>query len=162
MRARKSVAVIIVLIIFIVQLTGCSQGKSTAKQIAPLDRNKIKVIMINQGNQVTKELEDEEVLKNLFNDLDSIKFLKMSIKQEEKVFEQGKIFNKDTTYVIELMEDKWGISKADMIVISEKELVLADSETMGKTRTVSYINQGDESSLNAVKEIYSLAQKAMN
>lgn len=40
--------------------------------------------------------------------------------------------------------------------------MLPDSETMGKGRTVSYINMNDDSSLNAVKEIYSLVKEEKN
>ena len=60
------------------------------------------------------------------------------------------------------MENKHGFSEADIILISEEKLVLPDSETIENSRTVSYINQDDKSSLNAVKKIYSLAEEAMD
>ncbi|TGE39613.1 hypothetical protein E4K67_00975 [Desulfosporosinus fructosivorans] len=156
-----SLLLVMVIILSIIQFTGCSQEKSSANQIALLDKNKISVMSISHGNSVTKEFSDKEQIEILLDHLDGIKFSKMSIKQEEEVLDKGKVFNMDTTYVIQLMENKQGISKADIAVISEKELILADSETMESTRTVSYMNQSDDSSLNAVKEIYSLAKKAM-
>ncbi|MHB8073294.1 hypothetical protein [Desulfosporosinus fructosivorans] len=159
MRIIKFVVFTMVIILLII--TGCKQEKSSANQIAPLDKNKISVMSISHGNSVTKEFSDKEQIEILLDHLDGIKFSKMSIKQEDEVLDKGKVYNIDTTYVIQLMENKQGISKADIAVISEKQLILADTETMGSTRTVSYMNQSDDSSLNAVKEIYSLAKKAM-
>jgi hypothetical protein len=68
----------------------------------------------------------------------------------------------NTTFVIQLAKYQQGISEANIIVISEKELILVDSETMRNSRTVSYMNQSNEASLNAVKKIYSLAKEAMD
>lgn len=68
----------------------------------------------------------------------------------------------NTTFVIQLAKYQQGISEANIIVISEQELILVDSETMRNLRTVSYMNQSNEASLNAVKKIYSLAKEAMD
>lgn len=156
MKAIRLTALSIVLLL-ITLLTGCSQEKSSVSEIAPVDKDKLKVISISYGNKFTKEFTDTEQINTLLGYLNDIKFSKMSIKQEEVVFDKGKIFNLDSTFSIQLMERTRGVSKADIILISEKELVLPDSETMAKGRTVSYINMNDDSSLNAVKEIYSLA-----
>lgn len=161
MKAIRLTALSIVLLLATL-LTGCSQEKSSANEIAPVDKDKLKVISISYGNKVTKEFIDTEQINTLLSYLNDIKFSKMGIKQEEVVFDKGKIFNLDSTFSIQLMERTRGVSKADIILISEKELVLPDSETMAKGRTVSYINMNDDSSLNAVKEIYSLAKKAMD
>ncbi|SDH25047.1 hypothetical protein [Desulfosporosinus hippei] len=161
MNNKKIFTLVMILLLLITLVTGCSQEKSSVNQIAPLDKNKISVMSISRGNSVTKEFADKKQIETLLDHLNGIKFSKMSIKQEEEVLDKGKTLNMDTTYVIQLMENKQGIAKAEIAVISEKELILADSETMRSTRTVSYMNQSDDSSLNAVKEICSLAKKAM-
>ncbi len=162
MKSKKLMTLSIIFLL-IVQLTGCSREKSAANEIAPVDRDKIKVMSIKYGNAVpNKEFTDTEQINNLLDYLNDIKFSKMSIKQEEEIFDKGNVFYLDSTFLIQLMEYTHGVSKAEIILISEKELVLPDSETMGKGRTVSYINMNDNSSLNAVKKIYSLAKEAMD
>jgi len=161
LKAIKFVVLSIVLLLIIL-LAGYNPKKSSAQEIAPIDRDKIEVISISYGNKVTKEFTDIDPINALIGYLDEIKFSKISIKQEEDVFDKGKIFNLDSTFSIQLMENKHGFSEADIILISEEKLVLPDSETMENSRTVSYINQDDKSSLNAVKKIYSLAEEAMD
>ncbi|WP_019849566.1 hypothetical protein [Desulfitobacterium sp. PCE1] len=162
MKAKKFMILVVICILLVIQLAGCSQEKFSANQISPLDKNKITMMIISSGNSVTKEFDDKEQIKTLLENMDVIRFSKISINQEEEVLDKGKKFNVDTTFVLQLLETKHGAPKATIVVISDKELILTDRETMEKTRTVSYMNQSDETSLNAVKEIYTLAKKAMD
>jgi hypothetical protein len=158
----KKFLVLSIILLLIIQLTGCGQEKSSAKEIAPIDRDKITVMTITYGNKDTKEFTDIDQINALIDYLDNIKFSKMSIKQEEEVFDNGKIFNLDSTFSIQVRENKHATSEANIILISEEKLVLPDTETTRNSRTISYINQDDNSSLKAVKEIYSLAKKVMD
>ena len=161
MKTKRVILLAIIILFLITQLTGCSKEKNNLDQISPLDKNRISIISISFANSVTKNVTDKELIDTLLRSLDKIKFSKMSIKQEEEVFQERKILNLGSTYLIQLMEQKMGISQADIIVISEKELLLVDSETMRNSRTVLYTNQNDESSLNSVKEIYLLVKEAV-
>lgn len=162
MKAKKIVVSVIVLVVLMMQMNGCSQQKSSVNEIAQLDRNNMKVMVIKQGNSVMKEFEDKEMITNLLNHLESIKFSKMSIKQEQEVFGKGEVFNKNTTYVIQLTESTWNTPKAEMILISDKQLYLVDSETIVAKRTVLYMNQSDDLSLNETEAIYALAKAAID
>ncbi|HWQ70808.1 MAG TPA: hypothetical protein VN370_00670, partial [Desulfitobacteriaceae bacterium] len=69
----------------------------------------------------------------------------------------------NTTFVIQLAKYQQGISEANIIVISEKELILVDSEIMRNLRTGSYMNQTMDifrkSSLNLGKLLDKRSQK---
>lgn len=114
MKAKKLITLSIIFLIM-TQLTGCSQEKSTANEIAPVDKDKLKVMAISYGNEATKEFTDTEQINTLLGYLNDIKFSKMSIKQEEEVFDKGKIFSLDSTFSIQLMERTHSVSKADII-----------------------------------------------
>jgi len=157
---KKILALGVVLVFFTGQLAGCAKEKTSASQIAPLDKNEIKVVYVNSGNAVIKEFTDGELLGSIMDALDKIKFSKMSPQQEGEVLDQGQKFNERSTFSV-LLETGEGLRPAHIVLISEKELLLADSETMSDSRTVLYMNQNDESSLSAVKQIYSQVREAM-
>jgi len=69
---------------------------------------------------------------------------------------------KDSTFVIQLKKSKWDLPESEIVLISETELLLVDSESIKDTRTVLYMNQNDKSALSSVSEIYLLANKAMD
>lgn len=162
MKLNKRMAITIALLFSIMLLAGCSQEKHSAKQISPLERNEIQAMSITVGNSITKDFTNKELIDTLLDHLDDIKFSKMSIKQEEEVLDKGNKFNLDSTFAIQLKKNKWDISESEIVLISEKELLLVDSESIKKPRTVLYMNQTDESTLNSVSEIYLLANQAMD
>lgn len=154
------------ILLSITQLIGCSQEKEkiSANQIAPVNLDEISAFSINQGNLFTKDFNDKKQIEKILDYLENIKFRKIDVEQEKELLEEGKVFNKDTTYSIQLLkrvENNQVQSKADMTIISEMILILVDSETYQERRTVLYLNQDDETSLNAVKAIYDLAKKTM-
>lgn len=166
MQTNKFIVLIMLILLSITQLIGCSQEKEkiSANQIAPVNLDEISAFSINQGNLFTKDFNDKKQIEKILDYLENIKFRKIDVEQEKELLEEGKVFNKDTTYSIQLLkrvENNQVQSKADMTIISEMILILVDSETYQERRTVLYLNQDDETSLNAVKAIYDLAKKTM-
>lgn len=161
MKIKKYISFTLLSILLLIQLIGCGQEKHTINQISPFERNNISVISITQGNSGTKELANKELIDSLIGSLEKIKFSKASTEQEAKILNNGQKFNLNSTLTIELMENKQGKPQALIVSISDKELILTDSKTMGDSRTVSYINQNDELTLGAVKEIYLLTKRAI-
>ena len=166
MQTNKFIVLLMLILLSITQLIGCSQEKEkiSANQIAPVNLDEISAFSINQGNLFTKDFNDKKQIEKILDYLENIKFRKIDVEQEKELLEEGKVFNKDTTYSIQLLkrvENNQVQSKADMTIISEMILILVDSETSQERRTVLYLNQDDETSLNAVKAIYDLAKKTM-
>ncbi len=161
MTKKIIMALAIILLLSVSQLTGCSQEKTSAGQIAPFAREKIKVVSINSGNSVTKSTTDQKLINALIDELEHIQFSRMNTKQEAEVLDQGRAFSLESTLTVHLMENELGPFKATIIMPSQEVLLLAESETMEKSRTILYRNQTDEGSLNAVKQIYILASKAL-
>jgi len=166
MHTNKLIVFMMLSLFLIIQLIGCSQEKEkiSANQIAPVNIDEISVFTINHGNLFTKEFNDKKQIETILDFLGKIEFSKMSVEQEKELLEDGRVFNKDTTLSIQLLKlvgNNQVQSKADITIISEMKLILVDSETSQERRTISYLNQDDEASLNAVKAIYALAKKAM-
>ena len=142
-------------------LPGCSQEKTKAAQIAPMDKGKINIASV-QINKELRHLSDQELIDDVLKHLDKIKFKRVDARQEKEFFNDRKILSLDSLITIQLKENEWSMQQADILVISESELLLADSETMRNSRTVLYINQTDESSLESVREIYLAMKKGFN
>jgi PBP1b-binding outer membrane lipoprotein LpoB len=158
-KTRILVLIILGLILF---STGCSEEIFSANQINPLNENEIHVMQVTTANTNTKYIADEALPTAIIKHLDNIKFTKVSKNEEKKVLDKGNKFNLESTFVVELMKEKRGEALSNIILTSENELILADSKTMQSSeRTVLYINENDETSLNAVKEIYTLVQSTL-
>jgi len=163
MKIAKTRISLLIILSLILLLTGCSEEIFSANQINPLNGNEIHVMTVTTANTNTKEFTDEPVITAIIRHLNSIKFTKVSKNEEEKVLDKGNIFTLDSTFVVQLMKEKRGKALSNIILTSENELLLADFKTMqSNERTVLYINENDETSLNAVKEIHSLVQSTMN
>lgn len=167
MFANQDPPILMTLILcIIIGLTGCNQGKekSTLQEIAPVDKAKISAFTITRGNSVTTEFTDKKHIETIVEHLEKMKFNNMNLEQEKEVFQEGRVFSENTTYFIQLLE-RGEYSKVlyevQLAILSETELILIDSATIQEKRTISYINQKDEPSLKAVKELYSLAKTIM-
>lgn len=166
MENKKFIAFLVAFLAMIIllpvtQLTGCSPEKTGAGQIAPLTRENIKIIYINSGNSLAESSSDPELIDAVIDQLDHIQFSRMSREQEAEVLDEGRVFNLKTTLTVQLLEKEQGPPQATIVMPSDLELLLADSATMEKSRTVLYHNQTDELSLDAAKQIYLLALQAL-
>ncbi len=166
MSTNKIPILMTLILCVIIGLTGCSQGKekSTLQEIAPANKAKISAFSVNQGNSVTKEFDDKKHIETIVDRLEKIKFSKMNLEQEKEVFQEGRVFSQDTTYFVQLLERgeyNQVLHEVQLAILSETELILNDSATIQEKRTLSYINQKDEASLEAVKELHSLVKTIM-
>ncbi|WP_206810691.1 hypothetical protein [Paradesulfitobacterium ferrireducens] len=141
----------------ILLLVGCSKEKSTFNQINPLNKDDIHVISLTVGNSSpTREVMNPSLITSILDNLNKITFSKMSVKEEKTVLDNGNKYSLTSTYVLEFIKEKNDKVQLNIILISDKELLLADVKTMqSNSRTVLYINETDESSLEAVNSIYS-------
>jgi len=159
---RKIIVLTLILILLLAQATGCASEKSSAEEIAPLARDDINIISINNGNLVTNTFTDKKLIDAIIDNMDQIRFSKVSRKKEAEILDQGQAFNLNSTLTAELKENELdALPQAMIVLLSDKKLLLADSETMKKSRTVRYMNQNDEASLKAVRQMYLLALETM-
>ncbi|TWH60692.1 hypothetical protein DesLBE_5137 [Desulfitobacterium sp. LBE] len=166
MRTKKISILMTLILGMIIGLAGCSQEKekSTLQEIAPVHKDKISTFSVTRGNSGTTEFTDREHIKTIVDRLEKIKFSKMNLEQEKEVFQEGRVFSQDTTYFIQLLERgeyNQVLYEVQLAILSETELILNDSATIQEKRTISYINQKDEASLEAVKELHSLVKTIM-
>lgn len=141
----------------ILLLVGCSEEKTTFNQINPLNKDDIHVIMLTVGNSSpTRVIMNPPRITSILDNVNKITFTRMSLKEEKTVLDNGNKFPLNSTYVLEFMKEKNDTVKSKIILTSDKELLLADVKTMqSNSRTVLYMNGTDETSLEAVKSIYS-------
>jgi hypothetical protein len=106
---------------------------------------------------------DKDVINQVTANLTSISVTKLSVDQEKSIMDNGNKLSLESTYIVHL-RNKHGDTKTAFAILSDHELMLFDVKTMlGNTRTVSYLNAGDEKTLKSIKEIYTLVkQKASN
>ncbi len=166
MLTKKTPILMTLILCIIIGLTGCSQEKekSTLQEIAPVNKDKIFAFSATRGNSLTKEFDDKEHIETIVDRLENIKFNKMNVEQEREVFQEGRVFSQDTTYFIRLLEQgeyNQVLYEVQLAILSETELILIDSATIQEKRTISYINQKNEASLKAVKELHSLVKTIM-
>jgi hypothetical protein len=138
-------------------LNGCGKQILSANQINPIIKNEIHVMTVTATNSNTKEITDQTLINSIIKNLNNIQFKEIGKNDESKVLDKGNKLTLNSTFTVELMKEKHGKAESNLIAISEKELLLANSSTLqSNDRTVLYINENDQTSLEAVKEIYSL------
>lgn len=158
-RKRTFLSIVIVLLI-IAFTTGCSAKTFAANQINPVEKGKISSVRITKGGS-QKEFTDTDLIKKLIDNLDDVTVKQVSPNEERKLLDNGNALKRDTTIIIQLFNNSEGDAQSFAILISEKELLLPDVKTMQSSkRTISYINADDETTLNSVREIYSLVKAA--
>jgi hypothetical protein len=138
-------------------LNGCGKQILSANQINPITENEIHVMTVTATGSNTKEITEKALINSIIKNLNSIQFKEVEKNDESKVLDKGNKLTLKSTFAVELMKEKDGKALSNLIAISEKEILVANSSTLqSNERTLLYTNENDQTSLEAVKEIYSL------
>ena len=168
MDLRKKLLLVVIVISLIVIATGCGTKVLSTDQVNPMNKAEIVKVQINKGNSNQKEFTDPTMIGEIIDNLNKVKVKKASVSEEKKVLDSGNVFTKDSTIIINLLTAKGQDPQSTAILLSEKELLMPDikssvamKSSVKSARTVSYISDLDETTLESIKALYSLAEKSM-
>jgi hypothetical protein len=146
-------------------ISGCGQNGEvmSTDKINPIANSDITEMVIEHykdgksSNNIN--IADKDVINQVTANLTSISVTKLSVDQEKSIMDNGNKLSLESTYIVHL-RNKPGDTKTAFAILSDHELMLFDVKTMlGNTRTVSYLNAGDEKTLKSIKEIYTLVKQ---
>jgi hypothetical protein len=156
---------IVLVLLLSALVSGCSKNGEvmSTDKINPIENSDITEMVIEHykdgksSNNIN--IIDKDVIDQVIANLTSINVTKLSVDQEKSIMDKGKKLSLESTYIVHL-RNKPGDTKTAFAILSDHELMLFDVKTMlGSTRTVSYLNAGDEKTLKSTKEIYTLVKQ---
>lgn len=147
---------------FLIITTGCGATKAILTgKVNPIQKGDIREVIINKGSSYQKKFTDINMISEMINNLNNVSVKKLSNAEDNKALDNGNALKKESTITLYFLSDDNGQPKSVAILLSEKKLYLPDVKSMtGNSRTISYINDNDETSLKSIKTIYSIAQEA--
>jgi len=169
MNWRKKLPSFVIVIFLIMITTGCGTKTLSTDQVNPMNKAEIVNVQIAKGNSYQKEFTDLTIIGEIIDNLNKVMVKKASVAEEKKILDSGNAFTKDSTITINLLTDK-GIAspQSTAILLSEKELFMPDikssvamKSSVKSARTVSYISDLDETTLESIKALYSIAEESM-
>lgn len=161
MSLAKKLLLMVIVISLLIIATGCGTTEAVlTSNVNPIVKGEIHVVIINKGSSYQEKFTDTKMISEIIDNLNNVKVKKLSKAEDNKALDNGNALTKESTITLYLLPDNNSQPKSTAILLSEKELYMPDVKSMtGNSRTISYINDNDETSLKSIKTLYSLVQQ---